>query len=149
MSESSARLRIVIDTNLFVSGTIVKRGNPFALLGAWRGQAFTLLLAERQHAELVDVFSRGSIARKYRLTEEDLNDLFTRLDTAPRVEPRRTIPVHLRDPKDVHILAAALDGSADYLVTGDKDLHEVAGDPRLGALRIVTVAEFLKLLNDG
>ncbi len=148
MSESSARLKIVVDTNLFVSGTIVKRGNPLALLNAWQGHAFTLLLSERQHTELVDVFGRDDIARKYQLTPEELTDLFYRPDAAPRVEPRSTIPVHLRDPKDVHILAAALGGNADYLVTGDNDLHDVAGDSRLGPLKIITVVEFLAILEN-
>lgn len=54
----------------------------------------------------------------------------------------------LRDPKDVHILAAALNGGADYLVTGDDDLLEHQNDPRLGTLRIVTVARFLAILED-
>jgi predicted nucleic acid-binding protein len=55
MSERGARPRIVVDTNRFVSGTIFKRGNPFALLGARRDQAFVLLLSEDQHDELTDV----------------------------------------------------------------------------------------------
>ncbi|HEX5501645.1 MAG TPA: hypothetical protein VFW96_03425 [Thermomicrobiales bacterium] len=46
------------------------------------------------------------------------------------------------------VLAAALGGSADYRVTGDDDLLALAGDPRLGALRIVTVRAFLDLLAD-
>jgi predicted nucleic acid-binding protein len=33
-----------------------------------------------------------------------------------------------------------------YLVTGDADLLEHQGDPRLGTLRIVTVHEFLQRL---
>ena len=45
----------------------------------------------------------------------------------------------LRDPKDVPFLAAALANNADYLITGDKDLLELAGKVRT---RIVTVAEF-------
>ena len=44
------------------------------------------------------------------------------------------------------MLATALDGGADYLVTGDKDLFVLAGDEQLGSLRIVTVRAFLDLL---
>ena len=41
------------------------------------------------------------------------------------------------------VLATALAGIADYLVTGDQDLLVLDGDPAIGALRIVTVREFL------
>jgi predicted nucleic acid-binding protein len=47
---------------------------------------------------------------------------------------------------DERILGAALAGNADFLVTGDEDLLVLAGDPRLGSLRIVTVAAFLAIL---
>lgn len=144
MTQRSAKLKVIVDTNLFVSGTIFKYGNPHALLTAWRTFAFTLLLSTSQYHELTDVFSRPKIVDRYSLTTDELAALFEELAAAPRVNPSPTIPVHLRDPKDVHILAAALGGDADYVVTGDHDLHEVAGDPRLGRLRIVTVRGFWK-----
>src|SRR3712207_5464687 len=127
MSERSARLRVAVDTNLFVSGTILKRGNPFALLERWRVQAFDLLLSDRQHAELTDVFGRPHIVQGYRLTSAELSEHFAGLDRATRVRPSPTVPVQLRDAKDEHIFAAALGGAADYLVTGDDDLLVLAG----------------------
>ncbi len=148
MSESSAKLRIIVDTNLIVSGTIIKRGNPYELLAAWRTETFTVLLSIAQHTELTEVLSREKFIRDYDLTTSEVTEVFGLIETSPRVEPSPTIPVHLRDSKDVHILAAALGGDADYVITGDHDLHEVAGDPRLGTLRIVTVRQFLEILKD-
>lgn len=52
----------------------------------------------------------------------------------------------VRDPKDVMILASALSGRAHYIVTGDDDLLSLDGAPALGALRIVTVRDFLAIL---
>lgn len=69
------------------------------------------------------------------------------LDAAERVDLLPVLPVSVRDPKDEHILAAALGGEADYLVTGDQDLLVLAGDPRLGSLQIVTVAAFMDILD--
>jgi hypothetical protein len=63
-----------------------------------------------------------------------------------RVEPTGTIPVAVRDPEDVHLLAAALGGNAAYLVTGDADLPILNGDPALGPLRIVAARAFLDAL---
>lgn len=146
MSERRAP-RTAVDTNLFVSGTIVTRGNPFALLEAWRGHSFVPILSDEQHAELIDVFRRSRIVRRYGLPTKEIASLFAGLATTPRVEPSPTIPVPLRDPKDPQILAAALGGDADYLVTGDNDPLEHRGNPRLGKLKIETVAEFLAVLD--
>ena len=146
MRGSSARLRTAVDTNLFVSGTFFKRGNPYALLVAWRANAFELLLSDDHRAELTDVFSRPKLIRRYNVSAAEIAELFAGLAAATRVEPSPPIPVTLRDPKDVKILASALGGDADYLVTGDDDLLALRNDPRLGQLKIVTVAEFLALL---
>jgi predicted nucleic acid-binding protein len=59
-----------------------------------------------------------------------------------RVLPTETVPVAVRDVKDIHLLAAALGGDADYLVTGDDNLLVLNGDPALGWLRIVTVRTY-------
>lgn len=143
MTQPSARPRIVVDTNLFVSGTILKRGNPHTLLTAWRDSVVEILVSESQYDELTDVLSRPRLADRYHLTADELTDLFAHMAAAPRIEPIFTLPVSVRDPKDEHILASALGGNADYLITGDEDLLVLRDDERLGTLRIVTVAEFL------
>jgi putative PIN family toxin of toxin-antitoxin system len=147
MSERSVRIRSVVDSNVFVSGTTHKGGLPRRLLRAWYDQRFEKLLSEPQHDELTDVFGRPKIVARYQLTQDELNELFTALAGAPRPPLSPTIPLPVRDPKDEHLLAAAFGGEADYLISGDKDLLVLAGDPRLGKLKIVTVAEFLDVLD--
>ncbi len=142
------RPRAVVDTNLFVSGTILKRGNPYRLLLAWRASAFTLLLTGQQREELEDVFGRPAITERYRINQTEVEELRSGFDAAEPVVPSEAVPVYVRDPKDVKILAAALGGGADYLVTGDQDLLVLGGNPLLGSLSIVTVAEFLRILGD-
>lgn len=146
MSESRRRPRTVVDTNVFVSAMLFKRGNPYALQRSWYANAFELLLSDDHQAELIDVFGRPRIIQRYRVLAHDLAELFSGLAEATRVQPSPSVPVRLRDPKDVKILAAALGGGADYLVTGDADLLEHRHSPRLGNLRIMTVTEFLAIL---
>ncbi|MGN6673424.1 MAG: PIN domain-containing protein [Thermomicrobiales bacterium] len=130
MRQSREPIRAVVDSNVFVSGLILQRGKPFELLNAWRRQAFVLHMADEQREELRDVLSRRELIEAYQVTQEDKDRLFSLLDT-----------------DDVHILAAAFGGKADYLVTGDrKHLLPLAGRPELGALQIVTVTEFLLVL---
>jgi len=148
MTQPVPKPRAVVDTNLFVSGAIFKRGNPHAILTAWRDSAFVLILGTSQHREIADVFSRPKLIDRFRLTAHELADLLAHLDRAPRIEPTAEIRIYVRDPKDEHILAAALDGKADYLVTGDKDLLVLREDQHLDTLKIVTVAEFLAILTE-
>jgi putative PIN family toxin of toxin-antitoxin system len=141
---SGASLIAVVDTNLFVSGTILKRGAPFALLEAWRRREFVVLLSAPQDAELRDVLARPKFLTDYRLTETEIDQFFEDLArlTIP-VPLHLPLPVEVRDTKDEAVLAAALGGRAGYVVTGDNDLLVLAGDPRLGALKIVNARAFL------
>ncbi|MEA2524996.1 MAG: uncharacterized protein QOF73_2223 [Thermomicrobiales bacterium] len=138
----------VVDTNLFVSGTILKHGVPFELLESWRRGEFVVLLSGEQEAELRDVFARSKIRTHYHLTEVEIAQFFDDLAKLTRPAPLHLpLPVAVRDAKDEAILAAALGGDAGFVITGDNDLLTLAGDPRLGSLRIVTARSFLDLLS--
>ena len=73
MSESNAP-SAVIDTNVFVSGTINPHGRPRQVLRAWHEGQFKLILSDRQHAELIMVFSRPKIIRQFRITLIEMTD---------------------------------------------------------------------------
>ena len=48
-----------------------------------------------------------------------------------------------RDEKDNFLLNLALDGKADYLVTGDHDLLELKN---IGEIRIISISDFLNII---
>ncbi|HEX5505608.1 MAG TPA: putative toxin-antitoxin system toxin component, PIN family [Thermomicrobiales bacterium] len=137
----------VIDTNLVVSAFISRRGAPHALLQALYQGAFRLLLSDALRQEYADVLARPDLKRRYVVPAENVAAFFRFLDReAERVSPAPPSPITVRDLEDAHALAAALGGRADYLVSGDADLLVLAGDPRLGTLRIVTIRAFRDLL---
>jgi putative PIN family toxin of toxin-antitoxin system len=139
--------RVVVDTNLIVSGLILARGQPHELIRAIRRGAFRLVLSDPLYAEYDDVLNRPMLARKYGLAATDVAEfLFLARTLGHRVEPREPLPVHVRDPKDDMVLAAALGGGADYVVSGDQDLLVLDSAPELGALRVVTARAFLAML---
>jgi putative PIN family toxin of toxin-antitoxin system len=140
-------IKVVVDTNLFVSGSILKRGNPYELLEAWRHKAFVLLMSDVLETEIAEVLVRPEIKEKYHLTDEEVADTLRLLKTdALLTSPAPTLPVVLRDPKDEKVLAVALGGQAEYLVTGDGDLLAVKDSPDLLGLQIVRPTAFLALL---
>jgi putative PIN family toxin of toxin-antitoxin system len=150
MSNAPSQLRrIVVDINLFVSGLISPLGQPHQLITHFRQDAFLLLISEQLRAELEEVLRRERLAVRFGLTEEDRNNFLLLVDTkSVRVNPRARLPVSVRDPKDEIVLATALGGRADYLVTGDDDLLVLNGHPRIGTLQIVTVRSFLEQLSE-
>jgi putative PIN family toxin of toxin-antitoxin system len=138
----------VVDTNLFVSALISARGTPRALYTAWRDGAFALYLGDPQRAELVAVLARPHFRERFGVSEDETRALLYLLETrAHRAPLRDPLPIGVRDPKDEQILAAALGAGVDYLVSGDADLLTLAGDQRLGGLRIVTARAFLDALD--
>jgi len=100
-------------------------------------------------SELTGVLGRPAFHSRYNITDDVGVQLLNRLQTHGDLgtEYERVPPVLVRDQQDEHILAAAVAGHADYLVTGDRDLLVLDGDPALGSLRIVTPAAFLSILD--
>ena len=90
---SGSVLRAVVDTNVFVSGTILSRGNPFEILEAWRRGEFILTTSREIVAEVEAVLRRPKIFRKYRLTEAQLTRLLNALEHEATVAaPSGSIP---------------------------------------------------------
>ena len=121
-------LRAIVDTNVFVSGTILKRGNPYELLKNWRAGEFRLLYGSEQYEELNDVLNRPWVRRR-NISADEVEDLLEFLQASAEPVQPGEVPLLVRDIDDVPILAAALGGNADYLVTGDDDLLVLDGDP--------------------
>jgi uncharacterized protein len=137
-------VRVVLDTNVIVSGLIRPEGPPGRILSRLLDEAFVLVLSPSMVDELRRSIRRPR-ARKYiRLSEEELEGRLAQLETlADPVEEKLASKVAIRDPDDLMILAAAVEGRADYVVTGDDDLLTL--DEHQG-IAIVTPRAFLELL---
>jgi putative PIN family toxin of toxin-antitoxin system len=147
MKSASELPRIVVDTNVFVSAVLFKRGNPHRLIAAWHAEQFTLVIAPEQRDEIDRVLRRASISGVYLVEPDEIDGLMRRIDVTGHMgSPSSVGDVEVRDPKDQIVLDSALDGHADYLVTGDKDLLVLADEPAIRPLRIVTIRELLDVL---
>ncbi len=109
--------RVVIDSNVYVSAALFK-GPPFLFFRlATKERLFEVIFSEFIETEVKRVLSEKFSFSKLLLEK------FIRLawSKATFVTPRSTVNV-CRDPADNHILECALEGQADFIVTGDKDL---------------------------
>ena len=124
-------MRIVLDTNIFVSALISGEGFPGQLLAAVKRERITLVTSAYQVDELRDVLARERL--KPYIRPEEADDLLYHLEAVGTVVDKLPEVSLSPDPKDNPILATAVAGAADLLVSGDKDdmlaLGQVEGIP--------------------
>src|SRR5262245_1775216 len=75
-----AVLKVVLDTNQFVSSLLVKQGLPARLLQAWRKGAFALVTSEAILQEIQRVLSYPRIRKKYNIHPKDIEALLELLE---------------------------------------------------------------------
>ena len=135
--------RVVLDTNVLLSGIAYPESIPGKILAAWRNGAVEMLLSAYILEELRRVLPR--LAHRHGLSAAEIDDLVDALSIqAEIIEPQPAEEPRLRDAADERVLdtlLTALNASnADYLITGDKDLLAVAG-----RYPILTPAQFWSL----
>ena len=128
-----------------VRAVIKPLGTVGPVLRRLRDGAYVLLSSDPLLAELVDVLNRPRSRDKYGLTPNDIETVVGLvLLRGEVILPTRRITI-CRDPKDNMILEAAADGSANVIVSGDKDLLVLEA---FEGIPIVTPVEFLASLNE-
>jgi putative PIN family toxin of toxin-antitoxin system len=120
-----AGLRVVLDTNVLVSGLAYPASIPGRILAAWNAGALEVVLSRYILDEMVRVLPRLPRIALSPAELRDLADSFLLL--AEIVEPLPTNDPELRDAADQPILATLQAAAADTLITGDKDLLALAG----------------------
>ena len=118
-------MRALLDTNVFISHLLTpgRGGSIQAIMEALLEGRFTLLLPDEALQELAETAAnKPHLANK--ITPAQLALLRDLLQSvAERIAPiEEAIPAIGRDRKDDYLIAYAVVGEADYLVTGDKDL---------------------------
>ena len=140
-------LRVVLDTNVFVSSLLVKEGLPAQVLDAWRERKFVLATSPTLVSEIQSTLNYPRIRRKYSITNKDVSQLITLLAEDALVVPgdietaSGSVP---DDPADEAVLACALDAEADLVVSGDRYLLDLA---EYRGIRILAVREFMQKLS--
>lgn len=119
-----AAMRVVLDTNVLVSGLAYPTSIPGRILSAWRQGGVSLVLSRYILDEMVRVLPRLSRISMTAGEIRDLADSF--LFLAEIVEPSGELDEELRDRADQAILGTLRAARADYLITGDKDLLALA-----------------------
>lgn len=138
-------LKVVLDTNQFVSSIISKKGPSAQLFQAWREHAYILIISLEIIKEIEQALRYPHITKKYHLREEDIESFIHLIEHEAVVLPGSLrVDVIKEDPEDNKILACALEARAQYIVSGDKHLLSLR---QYKDIAIVTAREFLKTID--
>lgn len=134
-------MRLVVDTNVLISALFSAQSLPSHLIALWREGRFDLLTSADQIDELMRVTRYPRIRERLsptlagRLINE-LKDVATVVTGLPNITASP-------DPYDDYLLATALAGEADFVVTGDK--RDLLILKVFQGVRIVSVRELLTM----
>ena len=130
-------MRVVIDTNILISATFWS-GKPKQLLNQIRRGQITFLTSDILLTELKEVLTRED--KPFKLSVREASRVLTHLRTLAEIIEPHNLVTTCRDEADNRVLECAIDGRADWIVTGDTDLLDLKN---FQGVKITTVADFL------
>lgn len=148
MPPRKKRIAVVFDTNILIAFYLSR--NPKSavakIIRLWRNQRkLQMIVSNEVVAEYLEILERVGIDRK---RIEKLKEIIETFGIVSKFSLGK-IPTESRDVDDNFVLATALVGKADFLITKDLDLLDIAeADKNKFKFRIVTPIEFLKAIGE-
>ena len=135
-------MKVVLDTNVLVSGLMLPDSVPGRIVAAWRSAQIELAISEPLLNEIGRVLSYPKIQERLRWGQDEIARFLLLLrfkaDVVDITGEKSSVP---GDPGDDPVLAALLAAGADCLVSGDGDLLALRD-----RFPILTPAEFARRL---
>lgn len=142
-------LRVVIDTNIWIR-ILLKGLITLPILAAFNEDKFQLVMSQPLMEELHLVWNRPRLRK--RIDSSQAIRLEQQLQYRALWVELKTVPPNCRDPKDLPVLATAIDGKAGIIVSGDDDLRADDDLREVMAsygIQLLGVHSFLKYLDEG
>jgi putative PIN family toxin of toxin-antitoxin system len=131
-------MRIILDTNLWISYLISKRLQSIDQL--FVQSAVRLIFSRELLEEFITVSQRSKFSKYFNQT--DIDNLLVLFESYGELVEVHSVVEVCRDAKDNFLLVLAKDGNADYLVTGDEDLLVLS---YFTQTRIINYADFERI----
>ena len=131
-------MRVVIDTNVIVSGVLNPHGPPGRIVNALLSETITVLYDDRMLSEYREVLLRPT----FTFPRSDVEVLLGFVESVGEHVSAEPLSLVLPDPNDLPFLEVATRGGADALIIGNiKHFKSRRGQP--GVL-VITPADFLR-----
>jgi putative PIN family toxin of toxin-antitoxin system len=142
---------VVIDTNVWVSAFLNRKGFPARIKNAWVNGNFEVAFSSPLLQEISEVLHRPKIKDKYCLAEDEITEFIELL-------LRRAVLVAIggdvklcRDERDNMFLETAIVADARYLISRDDDLKgdsDLLAHMRAHEVEVISVSHFLRQLGN-
>jgi len=133
-------VRVVVDTNVFISSLLNSEGNPRKIIDLWRFEKITLCLSKEIVAEYFAVLERFGMSEEPE--GEELVQLFQKRYNQVFLASIPAISAISKDPADEKFIACAVAAEAKYIISGDQHLLNLKV---FEGIRILSPTEFLKV----
>lgn len=133
-------MKVVLDTNVFISGIFWEGNSSSAIINAWRNGDFSLVSSHTIIEEFVRVLKNFKI----KMDEEIIQKWQCMiLENSIIVESLHKLEIVKADPSDDKFFEAAVAGNADYIVSQDRHLLQVR---QYQNIQVLAPSEFLQKL---
>ncbi len=134
-------MRVVLDTNIFISG-IHWKGASEKILLAWINNKFELVSSNK----ILEEIARTLINFKIPLPNEDIKHWINIIASKSLItEPTEKIEIVKDDPDDNKFIEVAVSSGSEYIVTYDNHLLKIK---EFRDVKIITPEEFLRIINN-
>jgi putative PIN family toxin of toxin-antitoxin system len=133
-------VRVVVDTNVFISSLLNTEGNPRKVIDLWRFEKITLCLSKEILAEYFAVLGRFGVSEEPE--GEELVQLFQKRYNQVFLTSVPTISAISEDPADNKFIECAAAAGVKYIISGDRHLLNLKV---FKGIRMLSPTDFLKV----
>ncbi len=136
--------RVVLDANVFVSAALKPNSKPGKIIDLVRQGRIVILLSQDILAELRKVFRYPKIRKELLISTKEIDEALAEIAQAAILTPGKIrISAIEDDPEDNRYLECAVEGQADFIISGDHHLTDLGN---YQGIKIVNPAIFLALI---
>lgn len=135
-------MKVVIDTNVFISSFLNQKGNPRKIIDLWKKEEIILCINKEILHEYIEVLARLGLSNEPEF--EELIDLFKKKVNMLFFSNAPSINSVCDDPDDNKFLECASAADAAYIISGDKHLLKLI---QFKEIKILNPKDFLAIIN--
>ena len=132
-------IKVVLDTNIFVSGILSPKGAAGTIMREWQSNSMDLVTSVELLEEIERVLKYPKIIKITKWDDRKIEEYIEYLHFFTTVVDISGVNYHfVHDPNDNHIIETYLAAECNYLVTGDKALFSLKKK-----INVITLEDFV------
>jgi putative PIN family toxin of toxin-antitoxin system len=137
-------LRVVLDANVFVSAVLKPQSDLARIFDLVKAGEVKLIISSDILSEIRGVLLYPKLRKRHRRTPKKIDEFLRKTVRVSIITSGKMKVEEIKDdPEDNKYLAAAAEGKADFIISGDHHLRELG---IFRGIRILSPSMFLKLL---